>query len=145
MPVSWRSSTVRKPTTNVWRSASAGWSMLDNSRQDQAAGLRRMAQPKPVKVIAVTSGKGGGGKTNVSVNLAVQLAQMGRGVMLLDADLGLANVDVLLGLSPKYNLSHVLEGRATLEEILVEGPGGISIVPAASGLQRMAELSSAEH
>ncbi len=119
--------------------------MLDNSRQDQAAGLRRMAQPKPVKVIAVTSGKGGVGKTNVSVNLAVQLAQMGRGVMLLDADLGLANVDVLLGLSPKYNLSHVLEGRATLEEILVEGPGGISIVPAASGLQRMAELSSAEH
>jgi len=104
-----------------------------------------MANPKPVKVIAVTSGKGGVGKTNVSVNLATQLAALGREVMLLDADLGLANVDVQLGLSPKYNLAHVVEGKATLEEVLVEGPGGIKIVPAASGIQRMAELSPAEH
>lgn len=104
-----------------------------------------MANPRPVKVIAVSSGKGGVGKTNVSVNLAAQLAGLGKSVMLLDADLGLANVDVLLGLSPKYNLSHVLEGRATLEEILVEGPNGVKIVPAASGIQKMAELSRAEH
>lgn len=117
----------------------------NNGGLDQAAGLRRMANPKPVKVVAVSSGKGGVGKTNVSVNLAAQLSRMGREVMLLDADLGLANVDVLLGLSPKYNLSHVIEGKATLEEILVEGPGGIHIVPAASGLQRMAELTPAEH
>jgi len=115
------------------------------ANNDQAAGLRRMVNPKPVKVIAVTSGKGGVGKTNLSVNLSVQLASLGREVMLLDADLGLANVDVLLGLSPKYNLAHVIEGRATLEEVLVEGPGGVRIVPAASGIQRMAELTSAEH
>lgn len=112
---------------------------------DQAAGLRRMANSRPVKVIAVTSGKGGVGKTNVSVNLATALAREGRGVMLLDADLGLANIDVLLGLSPRFNLSHVIDGRATLEEILVDGPEGVLIVPAASGIQRMAQLSAAEH
>ncbi|MFB4204175.1 Flagellum site-determining protein YlxH [wastewater metagenome] len=104
-----------------------------------------MSEPKPVKVVAVASGKGGVGKTNVSVNLASALAREGRGVMLFDADLGLANVDVLLGLSPKRNLAHVLDGEAGLEEVLLEGPEGIHIVPASSGTQRMAELSGAEH
>ncbi|MBA1149513.1 MinD/ParA family protein [Ectothiorhodospiraceae bacterium WFHF3C12] len=104
-----------------------------------------MSKPKPVKVIAVTSGKGGVGKTNVSVNLGTALGRMGKGVMLLDADLGLANVDVMLGLSPKLNLSHVLDGSAGLEEVLVDGPEGMHIIPASSGMQRMAELSSAEH
>lgn len=104
-----------------------------------------MVSPKPVKVIAVSSGKGGVGKTSVSVNLATQLAALGRKVMLLDADLGLANVDVMLGLSPKYNLSHVIDGQVTLEEVLLRGPNGIYIVPAASGIQRMAELTPAEH
>jgi len=113
--------------------------------EDQAAGLRRMANAKPVKVIAVASGKGGVGKTNVSVNLAAALAALDRQVMLLDADLGLGNVDVLLGLSPRRNLGHVLDGRSTLEEIVIEGPGGIKIVPASSGIQRMADLSHAEH
>lgn len=112
---------------------------------DQAAGLRRMSNPRPVKVIAVTSGKGGVGKTNVSVNLATALARKGRSVMLLDADLGLANVDVLLGLSPRLNLAHVIDGEASLEEILLEGPEGIQIVPATSGTQRMAQLAPAEH
>ena len=112
---------------------------------DQAAALRRMASPKPVKVIAVSSGKGGVGKTNVSVNLATTLARQGREVMLLDADLGLANVDVLLGLSSRYNLSHVIEGRVSLEEVVVEAPGGVKIVPASSGTARMAELTHAEH
>lgn len=104
-----------------------------------------MANPRPVKTIAVTSGKGGVGKTNLSVNLATALTRLGRGVMLFDADLGLANVDVLLGLSPKRNLSHVIDGEASLEEVLVEGPGGVLIIPASSGTQRMAELSRAEH
>ncbi|KAB7627165.1 MinD/ParA family protein [Alkalilimnicola sp. S0819] len=104
-----------------------------------------MANPKPVKVIAVTSGKGGVGKTNVSVNLAVSLSRLGRKVMLFDADLGLANVDVQLGLSAKHNLSHVIDGSATLEEVLLQGPEGIWIVPASSGTQRMAELDPAEH
>jgi len=115
------------------------------SATDQAAGLRRMSKPRPVKVIAVTSGKGGVGKTNVSVNLATALASQGRGVMLLDADLGLANVDVVLGLTPRRNLSHVIEGEASLEEVLVDGPEGVHVVPASSGTQRMAELSHAEH
>ena len=112
---------------------------------DQAAGLRRMAQPRPVRVIAVTSGKGGVGKTNVSVNLAVALADSGREVMLMDADLGLANVDVLLGLHPAYDLSHVIKGERTLEEVIVPGPSGLKIVPATSGTKHMAELSPAEH
>lgn len=116
-----------------------------NRGNDQAAGLRRMTSPGPVQVIAVTSGKGGVGKTNVSVNLAVSLAELGRRVMLLDADLGLANVDVMLGLHPKLNLSHVMKGECALDEVIVEGPNGVRIVPAASGLKDMAEMSPAEH
>jgi flagellar biosynthesis protein FlhG len=112
---------------------------------DQAEGLRRMARPKPVRVFAVASGKGGVGKTNVSVNLATAFAQMGRKVMIMDADLGLANVDVMLGLQPKYNLSHVIKGECTLEEIILDAPGGIKVIPASSGVQNMAELSPSEH
>jgi flagellar biosynthesis protein FlhG len=113
--------------------------------KDQAMGLRSMVSPEPVRVIAVTGGKGGVGKTNISVNLGVALAELGRRVMLLDADLGLANVDVVLGLHAPYNLSHVMRGERSLEEILVTGPHGMQVVPGASGLQRMAELSTAEH
>jgi flagellar biosynthesis protein FlhG len=113
---------------------------------DQAAGLRTAANnQRPVRVVAVASGKGGVGKTNVSVNLAVALAEMGRKVMLLDADLGLANIDVLLGLQPRFTLSDVLEGRCTLQDTFLEGPLGITVVPAASGKRRMAELSFGEH
>ncbi|VAW81634.1 Flagellar synthesis regulator FleN, partial [hydrothermal vent metagenome] len=118
---------------------------LSELRMDQAAGLRRMAQPNPVRAIAVTSGKGGVGKTNVSVNLSVALAERGRKVMLMDADLGLANVDVLLGLHPNGNLSHVIDGQRTLEEIIVRGPSNIMVVPAASGVKRLAELSTMEN
>ncbi len=99
---------------------------------------------KPVRVFAVTGGKGGIGKTNIAVNLGVSLAQRGRITALMDADMGLANVDILLGLQPKYNLSHVISGERSLDQILVEGPAGLKIVPAASGLQQMAELSEAE-
>ena len=112
---------------------------------DQASGLRQMVNPRPVRTIAVTGGKGGVGKTNVSVNLGVAAAEMGRKVMLLDADLGLANIDVVLGLHPEYDLSHVMRGERTLDEILVEGPAGLQVVPGASGLQSLAELSPAEH
>lgn len=118
---------------------------MSEQLEDQATGLRRMVAPEPVRVIAVTGGKGGVGKTNVSLNLSIGLAELGRRVMLLDADLGLANVDVLLGLHAKYNLSHVLSGECTLGEAIVDGPKGIRVVPGASGLQRMAELSPAEH
>lgn len=98
-----------------------------------------------VRVVAVTSGKGGVGKTGVTVNLAAASAQNGRATMILDADLGLANVDVALGLQPRYNLSHVIAGEKTLEQIIVDLPGGLRIIPAASGVRTMAELSPAQH
>ncbi|MBP7547308.1 MAG: MinD/ParA family protein [Corallincola sp.] len=112
---------------------------------DQASGLRSMNKSRLVKVIAVTGGKGGVGKTNVTINTAVALAELGKRVLVLDADLGLANCDVLLGLRAEKNLSHVLSGECELEEILVEGPKGIMIVPAASGTQSMVELTPAQH
>ncbi|PCJ33140.1 MAG: cobyrinic acid a,c-diamide synthase [Gammaproteobacteria bacterium] len=113
---------------------------------DQAKGLRKITNPpRPVKVIAVASGKGGVGKTNITVNIGTALAAQGKEVLLLDADLGLANIDVMLGLHPQYNLLHVLDGSKTLAEIIVEGPHGLKIIPAASGVQKMAELSPAEH
>ncbi|MDP9139264.1 MAG: P-loop NTPase, partial [Pseudomonadota bacterium] len=111
----------------------------------QAVGLRRLRAARPVQVIAVTSGKGGVGKTSTSVNLAIAMALDGRQVMLLDGDLGLANVDVMLGLQPTFNLSHVLAGECALEDTLIEGPAGIWVVPASSGKRGMAELSSAEN
>ena len=119
--------------------------MLMAETIDQAAGLRRMAKPRPVQVIAVASGKGGVGKTNISVNLGVSLASQGKDVMLLDADLGLANVDVMLGLHPLYDLSDVISGERSLEEVITLGPQGIRVVPASSGIQAMAELSTAQH
>ena len=103
------------------------------------------SMPDPVRVIAVTSGKGGVGKTNISVNLAASLSLAGQRVMLMDADLGLANVDVLLGLEPHFDLQHVISGEKSLDEIIVQGPLGIHVVPASSGVEKMAELTSVEH
>lgn len=133
--------------TRPLQSDLVGWRpmYMSDPGSDQAAGLRRMNQSRPVRVIAVTSGKGGVGKTNVSVNLGVALAEDGKQVMLLDADLGLANVDVMLGLHPEHDLSHVIQGRRTLEEVIVTGPRGLRIVPASSGTKAMAELSPMEH
>lgn len=111
---------------------------------DQAAGIRKMTNTKPVRVIAITSGKGGAGKTNLSVNLGIALAQTGQRVAILDADMGLANVDILLGIYPQFNLSHVLSGEKTLRDIMLEGPSGIKVIPGASGIQKMAELSATE-
>ncbi len=103
-----------------------------------------MKSVKPVKVIAVASGKGGVGKTNVSVNVAVALAKKGRRVALLDADMGLANVDILLGIYPKFNLAHVLSGEKSMNEIMVEGPMGLKVIPGSSGIQKMSELTTLE-
>ena len=99
---------------------------------------------KPVKVIAVSGGKGGVGKTNVSVNLSLALAARDRRVVLMDADLGLANVDLLLGISPNKTLHDVISGQCDLREVMVEAEG-IRIVPAASGIQRMSQLDPMEH
>lgn len=104
-----------------------------------------MNHPHPVQVIAVTGGKGGVGKSNVSVNLSLALAEMGRRVVLMDADLGLANIDVLLGITAGRNIADVLSGECSLREVLVDGPGGIKIVPASSGTQRMTHLGALEH
>ena len=103
-----------------------------------------MKQVKPVRVIAIASGKGGVGKTNLSVNLGVAMARFGRQVALLDADMGLANVDVLLGIRPQFNLSHVLTGEKSLADIMLEGPAGMKVIPASSGIQKMSDLSNVE-
>ncbi len=99
---------------------------------------------KSVRVISVTSGKGGVGKTNITANLAIALARLGRQVLIWDADLGLANIDILLGLNSRYNINHLLNGDKTLEEIIIEGPEGIKIMPASSGIQEMAALSEGQ-
>lgn len=104
-----------------------------------------MSSLRPVKVIAVTGGKGGVGKTNISVNLSMALSQLRRRVVLLDADLGLANVDVLLGLRAKHTLADVLSGECSLRDVMVTGPAGVRIVPASSGVQHMSSLSPQEH
>lgn len=95
----------------------------------------------PLRVIAVASGKGGVGKTSVAANLAVVLAARGLRTCVLDADLGLANLDVLLGLTPRRSLLHVLRGEARLAEVLVPGPGGILVAPAASGFAELTALT----
>ncbi len=104
-----------------------------------------MSSTRPVQVIAVTGGKGGVGKSNISVNLSIALAEMRRRVVLMDADLGLANIDVLLGLKTDKNLADVLSGDVGLEEVMVTGPAGVKIVPASSGVQQMAALGPQEH
>lgn len=112
---------------------------------DGSTGLGAWDHPRPVRVIAVSSGKGGVGKTVVSLNLARALTDAGKNVMLLDADLGLGNVDVLTGVRPRFNLGNVLRGECSLEEIVIEDPSGLKLIPATSGVQAMTTLSHAEH
>ncbi|MBI2567112.1 MAG: MinD/ParA family protein [Candidatus Schekmanbacteria bacterium] len=115
---------------------------------DQAGRLRELTGrgggPSP-RVLAISSGKGGVGKTNVVVNLSLAFAGMNQRVVVMDADFGLANVDILLGLAPKYTLRHVLFGsdeeRMRLEDIIIEGPAGIRIIPASSGMQELTNLN----
>jgi len=102
------------------------------------------ADQKGIRVIAVTSGKGGVGKSNVVSNLAIAMSMLGKKVLVIDADLGLGNLDVLLGLSPTYNLNHVLNGEKSLSEILIDGPAGIKIIPAGSGVQEFTSLGQHE-
>ena len=122
---------------------------------DQAERLRKMVQrvqakPKSsvikatnlsVRVIAVTSGKGGVGKTNFTVNLALALANLGQRVLILDADLGMGNVDVVLGYSTKYNILHLLQGGFSLSDIITDGPRGIKFMSGGSGIYNLANLN----
>jgi len=92
------------------------------------------------KVITVASGKGGVGKTNFTLNLGLALAEFGQRVLILDADLGLANIDVILGISPRFNLFHVINGEKDIADIIIEGPNGIKIIPGGSGIYELADL-----
>jgi flagellar biosynthesis protein FlhG len=111
---------------------------------DDAPGGKRGARQNKVSVISITSGKGGVGKTNITANLAYLLAGLKKKTLILDADCGLANIDLILGLTPKYNLYHVLKGEKTLREAIVNGPGGIKILASSSGIQEMSSLSMAQ-
>ncbi len=116
----------------------------DQARGPIAQTISLAPAPPRAITIAVTSGKGGVGKTSVSVNLAVQLAKMGRRVILMDADLGTANADVICNLNAPRNLSHVVAGRCSLHEALVDAPGGFKLIAGASGLSQMAALGEFE-
>jgi flagellar biosynthesis protein FlhG len=128
---------------------------------DQATNLRKMIKGESVKVhqlrkgdsdgsplavdgpkvFAITSGKGGVGKTNVVGNLAIAFQKLGKKVLIFDADLGLANIDIIYGLNPKYNIDHVIKGEKELSQIIVTGPGGVAVIPASSGVQELAHLT----
>jgi len=123
---------------------------------DQAAGLRKMVKLNnninadfvikdnvkntPIRVISVTSGKGGVGKTSITVNLAEAFHKHNKRVLILDADLGLANMDIMLGLNPRYTISHVLSGEMRLEDVIISTQSGFKLLPAASGMQELTEL-----
>ena len=97
-----------------------------------------------MQVIAITGGKGGVGKTNIAVNLAVSMSMEGLDVMLFDADLGLANVDVVLGMQIKHTLADVISGEKTLADVVVDGPEGVRVIPAASGVSQMVEMQKTQ-
>lgn len=137
---------------------------MGNKEMDQATNLRRMIKGEsdriyklkkddrdgsfsPInrpKVIAITSGKGGVGKTSVVGNLAIACQRMGKRVLIFDADLGLANIDIIFGLNPKHNIKEVIEGEKELSQIIVKGPEGVAIIPASSGVQELAHLTEGQ-
>ena len=122
--------------------------------RDQAQRLRELAagtrgEPAavpggPARVVAVTSGKGGVGKTSVVANLGTVLAERGLAVTILDADFGLANLDIVLNLNPRWNLGHLLRGEAEASEVVVDAAPGLRVIPGASGLEALADLGDAE-
>ena len=124
--------------------------LFQRRSSDQAHDLRLLAAERrggdrrvseSTRVIAVTSGKGGVGKTSLTVNLAVSLAKLGKRVIILDCDLGTANVDVMLGMHPRYNLQHVLSRQRRLEEVMSVGPHGVSVISGGSGFSELANLT----
>lgn len=110
-------------------------------RSGASAGRDSNGKVRVPMVVSITSGKGGVGKTNIVANLGYTLTRLGKKVLIFDADMGLGNLDVLLGLTPQFNLSHVIRGEKRLAEIVVDGPGGVQILPAASGIQDLTALT----
>ncbi|MDD3579436.1 MAG: MinD/ParA family protein [Desulfobacca sp.] len=120
-----------------------GLKSVINYQQGLASSMLMDSDLRP-RVITVTSGKGGVGKSNIVVNLGLALTRLGQKVLIVDADLGLANIDILLGLAPRFNIKDVFSGEKKLAEVIIEGPGGMKILPAASGIQEMAELDGTQ-
>ncbi len=123
--------------------------------KDQAESLRELVKrsrdfegrPHPsrlARIVSVASGKGGVGKTNVVVNLGIGLVKRGNRVLIIDADLGLANIDIILGLTSRYNLYHVIKGEKKIQEVIVDGPEGIKVIAGGAGIQELANLSSSQ-
>ncbi|MFW5775176.1 MAG: AAA family ATPase, partial [Chitinivibrionales bacterium] len=112
----------------------------DTQPAEGAVFARRHNRKASSHVISVCSGKGGVGKSNIALSLALALARLDKKVMLFDADLGLANIHVLLGIAPVCNLSHFVQGTAAFEDILCEGPAGIHVLPGATGIADIANL-----
>lgn len=125
--------------------------------KDQAERLREMAHQvrqqietemlqkvNRARVVAISSGKGGVGKSTLALNLALILCSQGKRVLLLDVDMGMANLDIMLGMVPKYNLFHMIQGKKTLDEIIIQGPQGLAIIPGGSGIQELANLPAAD-
>ena len=119
-------------------------SLSQKRRERHSMGKRPAVPSAQARVIAITSGKGGVGKTNIVANLGYALGKAGQRVLIFDADLGLGNLDVLLGLAPQYNLSHVVDGSKSLADIIVNGPGTLKILPASSGIQALTKLTNAQ-
>jgi flagellar biosynthesis protein FlhG len=124
-------------------SIGAGEVRMNVEPVNQSASLRRAGPFRPFRAIAVTSGKGGVGKTSLAVNLALAWARTEQRTCLLDGDLGLANVDVLLNLHPRHSLRDVITGAKELEDVITPGPAGLQVIPAASGVEALANLSGA--
>lgn len=132
------SDSVKKPIESI---------IAETRRQIQPYVFKRLESRRPrqagrkiARTITVASGKGGVGKTNIVANLAICLAQAGRRVIILDADLGLANIDVVFGIRPKHNLTDVVTGDLTLDQIMIPGPRGIQIIAGGSGISELAHL-----
>lgn len=118
-----------------------------NNNQEKSVSMssrKNATDSTPVRVVAICGGKGGVGKTNVAINLSLALSSLGQKSLLLDGDLGLANIDTLLGIQPKFNLSHLLDGICSINQLLTPIARNVDLVPAASGVCRMSDLSSAE-